>query len=143
MGDEASCAFNESVTLRLSGQLDEKALREALSQVIARHDALRATFTPTGEEMRIQPPVAAELQAIDVSADGVDKGEQALATMIAAEARTPFDLVNGPSARAPARTARPPTPRADHYRASHHLRRLVLQRHSQRACGDLRGTAPR
>ena len=99
MGDEASCAFNESVTLRLSGELDEKALREALSQVIARHDALRATFSPTGEEMRIQPPAAAELPAIDLSAEGTEKGEQALETLIAAEARTPLDLVNGPTIR--------------------------------------------
>jgi amino acid adenylation domain-containing protein len=99
MGDDASCAFNESVTLRLSGQLDEKSLREALSQVIARHDALRATFSPTGEEMRIQPPAAVELQPSDLSADGSDKAEQALEAIIAAEARTPLDLVNGPTFR--------------------------------------------
>ncbi|HEV2268384.1 MAG TPA: amino acid adenylation domain-containing protein [Steroidobacteraceae bacterium] len=99
MGDEASCAFNESVTLRLTGQLDEKALRAALTQVIARHDALRATFSRTGEEMRVQPPAAAELQTIDLSADGTENGEQALEAMIAAEARTPLDLVNGPTVR--------------------------------------------
>lgn len=99
MGDDASCAFNESVTLRLNGQLDEKALREALSQVIARHDALRATFSRTGEEMRIHPPAAVELQTIDLSADGAENGEQALEAMIGTEARTPLDLVNGPTVR--------------------------------------------
>jgi amino acid adenylation domain-containing protein len=99
MGDEASCAFNESVTLRLSGQLDEKALREALSQVISRHDGLRATFSATGEEMRIQPPAAIDLPAIDVAADGLEKAEQSLEGMIAAEANTPLDLIDGPTVR--------------------------------------------
>ena len=44
-GDEASCAFNESVTLRLNGPLDHAALRKALDTIMARHDALRARFS--------------------------------------------------------------------------------------------------
>ncbi|MBD5656771.1 MAG: aminotransferase class III-fold pyridoxal phosphate-dependent enzyme, partial [Candidatus Eremiobacteraeota bacterium] len=35
LGDDASCAFNESLTLRLSGSLDERAFAEALATVIA------------------------------------------------------------------------------------------------------------
>ncbi len=53
MGDEASCAFNESVSLTLRGALDAAALREALALLFARHDALRARFTATGESMHI------------------------------------------------------------------------------------------
>ena len=53
MGDEASCAFNESVTLRLKGALDQRRSAAALAQVVARHDALRARFSATGEAMSI------------------------------------------------------------------------------------------
>ena len=49
-GDEASCAFNESVTLRLNGPLDLAALHAAMDAVMARHDALRARFSATGRD---------------------------------------------------------------------------------------------
>ena len=45
---QASLAFNESVTLRLSGALDAHALTGALQRLVARHDALRCTFGPDG-----------------------------------------------------------------------------------------------
>ena len=56
LGDEASCAFNESVSLRLQGQLDVPALQAAMTEVAARHDALRMTFSSTGEEIHIAAP---------------------------------------------------------------------------------------
>jgi glutamate-1-semialdehyde aminotransferase len=52
LGDEASCAFNESVSLAMHGRLDPRKLDSAMTRVLARHDALRATFSSTGEEMR-------------------------------------------------------------------------------------------
>ncbi len=61
LSEEASCAFNESVTLRLRGALDRKALGEALGQLVARHDALRAVFQANGERMRILPALEVEL----------------------------------------------------------------------------------
>ncbi|HEU5443672.1 MAG TPA: AMP-binding protein, partial [Steroidobacteraceae bacterium] len=39
------------------------------------------------------------MQPIDLSADGIEKGEQALTAMTTEEAHTPFDLVNGPPFR--------------------------------------------
>jgi glutamate-1-semialdehyde aminotransferase len=48
LGDAASCAFNEGISLRLDGTLDHAALTDALNDVIARHDALRTVFSPTG-----------------------------------------------------------------------------------------------
>ena len=37
MGVDASCAYNESVSLELSGDLDRKAIEQAMLQLIARH----------------------------------------------------------------------------------------------------------
>ena len=59
-GDEASCAFNESVSPR-RGALNPAALQEALTQLFARHDALRICFSPSGEEMRVSEPEAMAL----------------------------------------------------------------------------------
>ena len=55
---EASLAYNESVSLRLSGELDVTALQTALQQLIDRHEALRASLSADGEELHI----AAELE---------------------------------------------------------------------------------
>jgi amino acid adenylation domain-containing protein len=97
MGDEASCAFNESVSLEMRGALNPAALQEALTLLFARHDALRICFSPTGEEMRVSEPEAMALQVTDLAAR--PDARAALAEVIDADARTPFDLVNGPPAR--------------------------------------------
>ncbi|MEA2782048.1 MAG: hypothetical protein QOK29_3592 [Rhodospirillaceae bacterium] len=97
LSDEASCAFNESVTLRLNGRLDEAAFKTALDRVLARHDALRTFFEPTGEAMRIAKSSSFSYASSDLSAQ--PDAESALRTLIDADARTPFDLINGPLVR--------------------------------------------
>jgi amino acid adenylation domain-containing protein len=90
LGDEASCAFNESVSLRMQGTLDEDALRSALAAVYGRHDALRARFSSTGEQVRIELPVT------DLTGKTAADAEAACEALIDTEARTAFDLVAGP-----------------------------------------------
>ncbi len=97
IGDQASCAFNESVSLSMRGTLNEPALRTALALLVGRHDALRARFTLTGEEMRIREISPIGLPATDLS--GRADAQEVLATIVADDARTPFDLVGGPLAR--------------------------------------------
>jgi amino acid adenylation domain-containing protein len=98
MGDEASCAFNESVSLYMTGQLDSAVWQRALSCILERHDALRANFSATGEEMYIAPVHAFDYAFSDFSAVGVD-AEQRYVELLDADARTPFDLVAGPCVR--------------------------------------------
>ncbi len=43
MGDGASCAFNQIFAVHLRGRLELEAFREAVQELAARHDALRAT----------------------------------------------------------------------------------------------------
>jgi amino acid adenylation domain-containing protein len=97
MGDQASCAFNESVSLRMRGALNQTALRDALTFLFDRHDALRASFTPTGEEMRILESRPVDLPIVDLA--GRADAEEALAKITDQDAHLPFDLVNGPLAR--------------------------------------------
>ena len=53
LSDDANCAFNESLTLRLYGTANEDELRSALEAAIARHDALRSTVDGDKECLRI------------------------------------------------------------------------------------------
>ncbi len=89
MGDEASCAFNESVSIDLTGPLDALALEDALSDIIDRHDALRAHFAADGTSMCIEPKLELALTHLEQHED-----------FIAEDAAAPFDLVHGPLIRA-------------------------------------------
>ncbi len=92
MSDEASCAFNESVSLTLGGELDLQALEGALADVTSRHDALRARFDAAGTGMWIEPRMAVPLTLAE-AAGGLED-------LIGRDARRPFDLVRGPLLRA-------------------------------------------
>jgi amino acid adenylation domain-containing protein len=97
LGDAASCAFNESVTLDMRGRLDRQALRTAARDLVQRHEALRIRFAPAGDGFTVMP--AAPL-AFTIAADGeADPLDTRVAAIIESEARTPFDLVNGPLIR--------------------------------------------
>ncbi len=99
LGDDASCAFNESVSLRMHGRLNQDALQKSLDRIVARHDALRATFTSTGEAMRITAVKPFEYPHTDLSNRSPQDAEIAFAEVLDADARKPFDLVNGPCVR--------------------------------------------
>ena len=98
MGEDASCTFNESVSIALEGTLDRAALAAALNAVIARHDALRGRVGRSDEHMHFVPRLELDLQVHDCS-DEPDP-DVALAAFVAADARTPFDLWSGPLVRA-------------------------------------------
>ena len=98
MGDDASCTFNESVSIALDGALDPAALETALNAVIARHDALRGRVGRSDERMHFAARLELHLQVHDCS-DEPDP-DAARAAFVAADARTPFDLWSGPLVRA-------------------------------------------
>jgi len=98
LGDEASCAFNESVSIALDGALDVAALGAAMNAVVARHQALRGRIDRDGERMRFASSLVLDVALADAS--GERDPEAALAALVAADARTPFDLGSGPLVRA-------------------------------------------
>jgi amino acid adenylation domain-containing protein len=102
LGDEMNCAFNESVTLRLRGNVDEKRLQLAVDSGFARHDALRSRISEDGESILIAPVFAGKVEHVDLSAShGSSEGrEQALQVAIEREGKTPFSLTGGPLVRA-------------------------------------------
>lgn len=98
MGVDASCAYNESVTLELKGALDGAALEKAMHDLIARHESLRATLNTSGTRMLITDERSFELPFTDLS-QASDK-EAPLDAIARQDMTTPFDLRNGPLFRA-------------------------------------------
>ena len=98
LGDDASCAFNEGVSIELAGEIDTAALAAALNAVVARHQALRGHVDRSGERMHFARSLTLELPVRDLSQEADPAA--ALAGLVDAEARTPFDLWNGPLVRA-------------------------------------------
>lgn len=95
MGENASNALIESLSIHLHGDFDFEAMQRAVQQVVHRHEALRTTFSPTGDFQRIAPALPIQVLRKDLSARQAD-----LAEHLADESRTPFDLENGPLFRA-------------------------------------------
>ncbi len=100
LGDAASCAFNESITLRMQGQLDVPTLQKAMNLLLARHDALRATFSPTGEAMLFSPIKPFNCPVTDLSGYASEDAEALFKKILDSDAATPFDLVHGAAIRA-------------------------------------------
>ncbi|CAM5237086.1 Amino acid adenylation domain-containing protein OS=Streptomyces alboniger OX=132473 GN=CP975_10200 PE=4 SV=1 [Streptomyces alboniger] len=90
--------YNVAMRLTLTGRLDVPALRTALSQLVARHEALRTRLvedTATGEwQQEALRPRPVELPEEDLAARlGSEAEAEAEAERVAAEtAATPFDI---------------------------------------------------
>ena len=102
-GDDASRAYNESVSLRLCGALDEAALRTALGQLSQRHEALRATCSTDGAVLCVLAELPVELAYADLRPAATEPPADWQPTLdhyAAQEAGHVFDLVRGPLWRA-------------------------------------------
>ena len=95
LGEDASLAFNESVCLRLRGPLDVARLQQALQRVVARHDALRASFGPDGETFCVLEPAPLPLPLVDMSGLEPAARAQRLEERRRAGVETPFALEQG------------------------------------------------
>jgi aspartate racemase len=88
--------------MRLSGQLNIEALRQALDHLVARHEALRTSFaTADGVPVQVvRDSLTVELPLIDLQHLPPDEREAEARRLSAAEARRQFDLAAGPLIRA-------------------------------------------
>jgi len=100
LGDEASCAYNESFTIRMHGLLDSSALAEAINQIVDRHEALRSTFDSQRNCIRFLDRVRIDMPLLDLCSLAEAERAARVAHLIREDASVPFDLVNGPLCRA-------------------------------------------
>jgi amino acid adenylation domain-containing protein len=96
MSEAANCALIETVSVHLHGEIDVEKLRQAVQGAAGRHEALRTTFTSDGQYQVISPCKPLPVPIMDLSAREPERRAAELDDLLAAEGRTPFDLVNGP-----------------------------------------------
>lgn len=96
MGVDANCAYNESVSLILTGNLDRSSLESALTDLVQRHEALRAVLNTSGTRTIVfdKIPLAIDYSELH-TLNSEDRGK-ALQGIAVKDMTTPFDLVNGP-----------------------------------------------
>lgn len=99
LSEEASVAYNLSLTLELRGAFQPEVLRDCFQAVIDNHDALRITFSPEGDRQYVHPTMTLELPLIDVSALPPSERESSGRKRVDSIASQPFDLINGPLVR--------------------------------------------
>ncbi|RAJ76870.1 MULTISPECIES: MupA/Atu3671 family FMN-dependent luciferase-like monooxygenase [unclassified Streptomyces] len=93
--DPGRSVHNEPKAVELTGPLDPDALAGALTQVVARHDALRTSFREEEGVLRqvIAPPFAPVFPVTDLTGR---TPQEAVAVLHATHGTAPFDLAMGP-----------------------------------------------
>ena len=93
-GDDASLAYNESVSLNLKGEFNQVLFLSSVGEVIVRHDALRSTVSANGETLMVYKESLVEFIIEDISMRSSKK--ETLYTFVSNEMHKVFDLQNGP-----------------------------------------------
>ena len=100
MGDDANLAYNESQSLKLRGELDLAAFKQAIQQLVTRHEALRTTFSTDGKTLCITERLEIEIPYHNLSSlDSETRAEQ-ISKIQQQAVKLPFDLEHGPLFRA-------------------------------------------
>jgi len=96
--EPSSSAYNIPGALRLRGELDQDALRASFQQLIERHESLRTRFFERDGValQQVLPSAEFNLQVLDLSDLPGAEREARAAQIREDEARTQFDLENGP-----------------------------------------------
>ncbi|PIE22242.1 MAG: non-ribosomal peptide synthetase [Planctomycetota bacterium] len=100
LSDNANCAYNEAVVISLLGSVDPERLERALQQVVARHDALRTTFSADLDKQCINDLAAIALERIEVSGETGELRREAMQQWQTTLMQTPMSLSHGPLFRA-------------------------------------------
>ncbi|MGP0020269.1 MAG: amino acid adenylation domain-containing protein [Candidatus Sulfotelmatobacter sp.] len=97
LSERLSAAYNESVTLRLTGNISIEKMTHAMEHLVARHDALRASFDDAGLVMKVAPSRKIPLLVTDLSSiKEATRQEERLRKLIAGEMSLPLPLPAGP-----------------------------------------------
>ncbi|MES2826911.1 MAG: amino acid adenylation domain-containing protein [Bacteroidota bacterium] len=95
-GDAANCAYNDSTSLLLTGELDIPSMIKALTALTERHEALRTVFSADGQTLIISPKAEVDIDQHDISDKDVHDQEEFINDYALQIASTPIDLTTGP-----------------------------------------------
>ncbi|RAJ24747.1 amino acid adenylation domain-containing protein [Gelidibacter algens] len=97
LGDEdASRAYNESISLILKGSLNETAIQKALEDLVKRHEALRSVFSTDGRFMTVFKELPIQSHQHDASSLSDSEKIKVVKGYLSADANYVFDLLKGP-----------------------------------------------
>ena len=99
--DPNSPLYNIFFGVRLTGRLDIRALEQTLTEILRRHEVLRASFVTEAGRARqiINPAQAVKLDVIDISDVAETERAARMRQLASEEAQRPFDLAKGPLLR--------------------------------------------
>ncbi|WP_296620325.1 amino acid adenylation domain-containing protein [Marivirga sp.] len=95
-GKEANMGYNESMSIKLHGDLEILHLKTAFHTVIQRHEGMRAIFTPDGDQMIIFSSFHLPMRFRDISQLSEIKKNAFLKKQSLDTGVYEFDLVKGP-----------------------------------------------
>jgi amino acid adenylation domain-containing protein len=96
-----SPAYNAPAAMRLRGVLNCDALAAALRAVFSRHEILRTVFPAIdGRPVQVVTENQIDLTVVDLGSEPQSKRKDRARDILRTEARRPFDLTQGPVARA-------------------------------------------
>lgn len=96
IGNNASRAYNQSMSIHLRGSFKIEAVSKAVQTIINRHEALRTTFSSEGDDQLIHPNLKIDIPYIDFSLlDGQHRLAQ-LREFLDQEAQEIFNLEKAP-----------------------------------------------
>src|SRR5690606_17162502 len=95
-GRDASCSYNESISMKMEEILDAASLEQGIYEVIQRHEALRYTFSADGRRIHVTADSRTKFHYEDISAQVEDAQQMFLDEFCHRDAADPFDLGNGP-----------------------------------------------
>ncbi|MFI9324914.1 amino acid adenylation domain-containing protein [Kitasatospora aureofaciens] len=99
--DPGSAEYHTALGLRLTGPLDEDALRAAVTDLVLRHESLRTTFGVIGGHgvQVVHPDLPPHWRTADLSATPGELREERLRELVGAETSRAYDLRTGPTVR--------------------------------------------
>ena len=91
LSERLSASYNESMTVRFTGNISIAKMTRAMERLVERHDALRARFDEAGLVMKIAPAQKIAMPVTDLSSINPPTGqEERLRKLIADETSLPF-----------------------------------------------------
>src|ERR1700743_3337089 len=95
-GDAANCAYNESFSLFLAGIFNTNAMLTALQDLVNRHQSLRMSFSPDGQNICVYKELTLDTDYRDLSSQSPEQQQNFIAEYNRQNVLIPFDLVKGP-----------------------------------------------